>query len=160
MTDKGLSICNDINNCDFQKESQLASDINELYSFVLSDASLSNIDTDFIKHQIDNYYRTKRIKTKDETGEKIVEKIKVQRKGFGIKRDIKQYNKKISDAKKDLTQLEALALALEKGTLDVEQLALCDDVLRNNRIKSLIYKIGMAALIILIVFAVVTMIYN
>lgn len=160
MEYKGRAICDEINNCNFEDDSKFVNDIKQLYSFVLSEIELTKIQIENTQREVNGFYRQKRVKIKDEeTNKKTIEKIKVQKKGIGFKREIQMFNNDIDKMNEYVKQLEDLALSLENHCLDTDQLLLCDVVISNNRINPLIYKIGMALIILLIVFAIVSMIY-
>lgn len=83
---KGETICDEINNCNFEDSSGFVSDIKQLYSFVLSEIAVTNINIENAEREVNGFYRQKHIKIKDEeTNKKTIEKIKVQKKALALK---------------------------------------------------------------------------
>lgn len=156
MADKGKEICDKINNCDLDEKSQLADDKRQLYNFIISDQSIIKIETDNTERQLNRCYRTKKVKIKDEeTNRKVVEKVKVKRRGvIGLNININNYNKEIDAQKGEADKLVALASSLADGSLAEYQLTLCDKVLKNNRINPFIYRIGLGIIVVIILMAI------
>lgn len=155
LTEKGQPICDRINNCDLLDDTdQLAKDIKDLYRFVLSKRAVDTIDSDTLNRNLDNCFKTKRVKIKDEEEDKkVVEKIQVERKGVGVKRDIKRFNAEKQNVDDDASQLELLADNIKNGKLQVTDLPLCDKVLRYNRISTRVYIAIVIVIILIIVFS-------
>ncbi len=152
MADKGQEICDRINNCDFNEETELVTDINRLFRFILSNSALNEINSDTFTRNLNALYKSKRVKIKDEeTGKKIVEKIKVERKVVGGKADRKKYDEQLTVLKNNSTELTELAEKIVEQRLEVTDLSLCDKILRENRISTRTY-IALSVIIAVVIF--------
>lgn len=156
MVDKGQEICDKINNCGFDEESQLADDKRQLYNFIISDQAITKIETDNTERQLNRCYRNKKVKIKDEeTNKKVIEKVRVKRRGVvGLNININNYSEEINTKKSEVGKLEFLANSLVDGTLEEYQLRLCDNVLKNNKINPFVYRIGLGIVIVIILSAI------
>lgn len=140
MTDKGQDICDQINNCNFEEDSELRSDIDSLCKYINSDLALNDVNSDTYNRELNGYYRTKRVKIRDEEqNKKVVEKVKVERKLIGYKQDIETYNNKLNDLEQQKNELYGLAEKILNQNIEVEDLKICDRVLKLNRIATRTY---------------------
>lgn len=155
LTEKGQQICDDINSCDLlDNDNQLAKDIKMLYRFILSKKAVDTIASDTLDRNLDNCYRTKKVKIKDEEeNKKVIEEIQVKKMGVGIKRDINRFTAEKQNVQDDVHQLNSLAENIKNGKLQVSDLPLCDEVLKHNRISTRVYIAIIIVIVLIIAFS-------
>lgn len=144
------NIVSAINNCDFKEDTQFTRDILTLVRYITSNIALDDIDIDITERGLQNCYRTKKVKVKDEeTDEKVVEKVRVEKKGEINKRNIERLNKNLDGLSDNSEQLEKLGKRILDNNIRAEDLPLCDKVLKSNRFATRFY----VALIVVAVIA-------
>lgn len=135
------------NTCNISEESETATLLNTIYEYTLAKIETTKMDKDSIERNLANSYKTKKHKIKDkETGEKKVEKIKTEKKGN--KRIIERFQKLQDENSKHKEKYEDLLKAIENGTLTVKHLPLIDDLLKENKYKTWIYKLFVILVIV------------
>ena len=131
----------------------------ELYELLLSEGTLNNLESDILERELDTCYREKRVKIKDEeTDKKVIEKIRIAKKGVGIKDEINAYEKKMKHLSLDATVIENLVYKFNHSNVSNSDLPILDKILYKNRISKKIYMVTLIVIILLLVLSLISMI--
>lgn len=140
------SLVTAFNTCDPGEGSEVSVLLSTLYTYALNKITMARLDEENIERNLSYSYKTKKTKTKNkETGEKEITKSKVEKKG--AKRTIEMFQRRKDNKTKETERYEDLVQAFENSTLTIEHLALCDELLKENKYKKWIYTILLIAVV-------------
>ena len=141
-----------INNLDINDGSQFSEDIQSLIAFIFSDMAKDDINKDKYERSLKGCYKTKRVKIKDEEADtKVIEKVRMQKRGVINKNDVEHYNDKLDEIENNSNTLSQLAERLVDGNIRKEDLPLCDKILKQNKFSWRFY----VAIIVIVIIAIV-----